>query len=197
MTTINNLTNGIFQVNSSNKVSIDYLDDGGWYKGELAIFSLQGMENLEIGSQEFLQEAANRALSNSELGYVVIQDESDRAYFNDLNNELSWKGQFNGGVCNGEQTFQMQSGDRFAMMLVSNGTVVDIAANPSAEDVLFSFDTFGLESDNCEIETFSVDFTERILISDIFSDLTLVQFNSIFNQNLARQNLMYEILLRI
>ncbi len=196
MTTINNLTNGIFQVNSSNKVSIDYLDDGGWYKGELAIFSLQGMENLEIGSQEFLQEAANRALSNSELGYVVIQDESDRAYFNDLNNELSWKGQFNGGVCNGEQTFQMQSGDRFAMMLVSNGTVVDIAANPSAEDVLFSFDTFGLESDNCEIETFSVDFTGRILISDIFSDLTLVQFNSIFNQNLARQNLMCEILLR-
>ena len=101
-------------------------------------------ENLEIGSQEFLQEAANRALSNSELGYIVIQDESDRARFSDLDNELSWESQFNGGIYNGEETFQMQSGDRFAMMLVSNGTVIDLATNPSAEEVLFSFDTLEL-----------------------------------------------------
>ena len=148
MNTINNLTSGIFQVNSSGKVNIDYLYDGGWYKGELAIFSLQGMENLEIGSQEFIQEAANRALSNSQSGYVVIQDESDRARFSDLDNELSWESQFNGGIYNGEETFQMQSGDLFAMMLVSNGTVIDLATNPSAEEVLFSFDT--LELDNGE-----------------------------------------------
>ena len=141
MTIINNFTNGIFQVNSSGEISIDYLYDGGWYQGELAIFSLQGMEHLETGSQEFITEAANRALSNSELGYVVIEDSAERARFNNLNNELSWEGQFNGGTYNGEQTFQMREGDRFAMMLVTNGTVIDLAANPSTEEVLFSFET--------------------------------------------------------
>ena len=146
MTTINNITNGIFQVNSSGEISINYLYDGGWYRGDLAIFSLQGMEHLETGSQEFLQEAANRALSNSELGYVVLEDQTDRARFSDLNNELSWEVPFNGGTYKGKQTFQMQAGDRFAMMLVSNGTVTDFATNPITEDVLFSFDTRQLDN---------------------------------------------------
>ncbi len=144
MTTINDLNTGIFQVNSGGEVGINYLYDGGWYKGELAIFSLQGMENLETNSPEFLQEAANRALSNSELGYVVIQDQTDRARFSDLNNELTWEGEYNGGVYNGVQTFQMESGDRFAMMLVKNGTVSDWATNPNTDEVLFSYDTVEL-----------------------------------------------------
>ena len=146
MNTINSFNNGIFQVNSSGKVNIDFLYDGGWYRGELAIFSLQGMEHLETGSQEFITEAANRALSNSELGYVVIEDQTERARFSDLNNELSWEGQFNGGIYNGEPSFLMQEGDRFAMMLVTNGTVIDLAANPSTEEVLFSFDTLQLDN---------------------------------------------------
>ena len=146
MTTINNLSNGIFQVNSSGEVNINYLYDGGGYQGELAIFSLQGMENLEIGSAEFLAEAANRALSNSELGYVAIKDSTDSAQFSDLNHELSWEGQFNDGVYNGKQSFLMQSGDRFAMMLVTNGTVTDLAASPNTEEVLFSFDTRQLDN---------------------------------------------------
>lgn len=146
MTTTNNLANGIFQVNSSGEVNINYLYDGGWYKGELAIFNLQGMEHLETNSQEFLTEAANRALSNSELGYVVIKDQTDRARFSDLDGELSWENQYNGGVYNGTQTFQMQSGDRFAMMLVKNGTVADWAVNPSTEEALFSFNTRQLDS---------------------------------------------------
>ncbi len=146
MATINDFTNGIFQVDSSGKVNIDYLYDGGDYQGELAIFSLQGMEHLEIGSEEFMTEAANRALSNSELGYVTITDSTESARFNNLNNELSWEGQFDRGTYNGKQTFQMQEGDRFAMMLVSNGTVTDVATNPNIDEVLFSFDT--LELDN-------------------------------------------------
>lgn len=148
MNTINNLERGIFQVNSSGEVNINYLYDGGWYKGELAIFSLQGMEHLEIGSVEFLQEAANRASSNSELGYVVIKDKTDRARFSDLNHELKWEGQYNGGVYNGIQTFQMESGDRFAMMLVKNRSVTDWERNLNADDVLFSFDTIELTNGN-------------------------------------------------
>ena len=146
MTTINYFNNGIFQVNSSGEVNINFLYDGGWYRGELAIFSLQGMEHLETGSEEFITEAANRALSNSELGYVVIKDSTERARFSNLNNELSWEGQFNGGIYNGEQSFLMQEGDRFAMMFVTNGTVVDLAANPSTEEFLFSFATRQLDN---------------------------------------------------
>lgn len=142
MATINNFTNGIFQVNSSGKINIDYLYDGGWYQGELAVFNIQGMENLEVGSQQFIQEAANRALSNSSSGYVVIKDQNDRARFNDLNKELTWEGQYNSGLYKGKQTFQMQSNSKFAMMLVSNGTVANLAANPSSQNALFSFDTF-------------------------------------------------------
>ena len=144
--TIDNYNEGIFTVNSDGKVTVDYLYDGGWYKGELAIFSLQGMEGLEVGSQAFLQEAANRALSNSELGYVVVKDQTDRARFSDLNDEISWEGQYNGGIYNGVQTFQMQSGDRFAMMLIENSAVADWAANPTTEEALFSFNTLQLDS---------------------------------------------------
>lgn len=146
MVTINNLNSGIFQVNSSGKISIDYLYDGGWYKGELAIFSLQGMEHLETNSSQFLQEAANRALSNSSLGHVVVKDQTERARFSDLNRELTWENDYNGGVYEGIQNFQMQSGDRFAMMLVTNGTVANIAANTSSKKVLFSFDTIQLNN---------------------------------------------------
>jgi hypothetical protein len=61
-------------VGSSGQVSIDYLFDGGLYQGELAIFSLEGMEQFETDLNEFIAEAARRALSNSELGHVVISD---------------------------------------------------------------------------------------------------------------------------
>nr|MDJ0572353.1 hypothetical protein [Pleurocapsa sp. MO_192.B19] len=138
--------NGIFQVNSSGKVNIDFLDDDGRDTGELAIFSLQEMEQLEIGSQEFLQEAINRALSNSKLGYVLTQEYLDIP----------------------RQSFLMQEGDRFAIMLIRHGTILDIAANPKVENVLFSFDTFRDEPDHYEVETHSCDFNEQILISNIF-----------------------------
>lgn len=142
MTTINDLTNGIFQTTSSSgKIDIDFLYDGGWYKGELAVFSLQGMEDLDVDSLEFKQEAANRALSNSELGYVVVQDQTERARYSDLDNELDWEGQYNGGLYNGEKSFVMNEGDSFAMMLVTNGTVSDVAADPDGEEALFSFAT--------------------------------------------------------
>jgi hypothetical protein len=55
-------------VGESGEVTIDYLFDGGGYEGELAIFSLEGMELLEPGSEAFIQTAADRALSNSETG---------------------------------------------------------------------------------------------------------------------------------
>ena len=141
MNTINDLTNGIFQINSSGMVSIDYLYDGGGYKGELAIFSLRGMENLEVGSSEFLQEATQRALSNSDFGYIVIQDERDRARFSDSKNELNWEGNYNGGLYEGSRSFSMLANDTFAIMFVNRGTI----AEANGENTLFSFGSINPE----------------------------------------------------
>jgi hypothetical protein len=141
MTTISNFNNGIFTVGSTGTVSVDFLYDGGLNKGELAIFSLQGMEGMEVGSTAFILEAARRALSNSQNGYVVVRDESDRARFSDLKGELSWEKDFNGGVYKGPQQFQMAAGGTFAMMLISDTTVASIAQSSTinTDRVQFSF----------------------------------------------------------
>jgi hypothetical protein len=72
---------GVFTVGSSGQVSIDYLFDGGLYQGELAIFSLEGMEQYQTDLNEFIAEAARRALSNSDFGHVVISDATEGARF--------------------------------------------------------------------------------------------------------------------
>jgi len=131
---------GYFTMGDSGEVTIDYLFDGGKYQGELAIFSLEGMEGLEPGSEAFIQEAANRALSDSELGHVVISDKTDGARFSGELGERDW----NSGDYQGAQTFEMRAGDRFGVMLVPNGQVEAVADNPGlggAKTPLFSLAT--------------------------------------------------------
>ena len=60
---------GTFLVeNADGQVKFDYQFDGGYYEGELGIFSLSGMEALTRGSPEFIAEAARRVLTNSTEG---------------------------------------------------------------------------------------------------------------------------------
>src|SRR5919202_1412993 len=72
---------GVFTVGATGKVSFDFLLDGGVYQGELAIFSLEGMDEFELGSEAFIQEASRRALSDSDAGHVVISDLTEGARF--------------------------------------------------------------------------------------------------------------------
>ncbi|MGL6139806.1 MAG: DUF4114 domain-containing protein, partial [Planktothrix sp.] len=124
---------GVFTVGENGEVGIDYLFDGGKYKGQLAIFSLEGMEQFEPGSSEFIQEAASRALSNSELGHIVIYDATEGAKFSgELSNEVDW----NQGEYQGVKTFNMQAGDQFAIMLVPNGKVAQVFQNPDVQGAL-------------------------------------------------------------
>ena len=115
---------GIFDTGESGMVRIDFLHDGGWYQGELAIFSLAGMEIFQAGSTEFIQEASRRALSDSNLGYVVTKDRTDAAKFSD---KVAWEADFNAGTYKGAQTFNMAPRGHFAFMLVQNNTVAAIA----------------------------------------------------------------------
>ncbi|MCL1466090.1 S8 family serine peptidase, partial [Argonema galeatum] len=131
---------GAFTVDSNGKVSVDYLYDGGYYQGDLAIFSLKGMEHLQPGSEAFIQEAAHRALSNSELGHVVIFDALEGARFDGKLGEQSW----NAGTYQGAKTVSMTPGDEFAVMLVPHGKVQEVFDNPKiggAKSPLFSIST--------------------------------------------------------
>jgi surface antigen/LysM repeat protein len=119
---------GVFVVGESGQVGIDFLYDGGGYKGELAIFSLDGMEDLE--GEAFIQEAANRALSNSTDGYIIINDASEGAKFE---GSTRWEGNFNSGDYQGVKTFEMRAGDTFGVMLVPRGTVQQVFDNPDIE----------------------------------------------------------------
>ncbi len=126
-------TSGVFTVGSTGQVGIDYLFDGGGYQGELAIFSLDGLDALGLGTSEFIQEAVRRALSNSDLGHVVISDQTDGARFGGAS---SWEDDFNAGDYLGVRTFSMRPGSRFGVVLAPNGTIQQIFQTPNAEDEL-------------------------------------------------------------
>ena len=123
----NPFTSGTFTVNSTGKVGMDFLFDGGMYQSQLAIFSLKGMEKFVPGSKEFIKEATTRALSKSVQGHVVISDLTEGARFSGKLGEEN----FNSGEYLGVQTFDMTPGDEFGVMVVPNGTVQEIFDNPA------------------------------------------------------------------
>jgi hypothetical protein len=114
---------GIFRVDAAGKLTIDFLADSGSYHSQMAIFSLRGMENLAVGSTDFVKEAINRALSSSNLGYVVINDDGEGARFS---GELGESNK-NDGKYSGIKTFNFNPGDRVAMMIVPQGTIRGIS----------------------------------------------------------------------
>jgi len=131
---------GYFVVGETGEVGVDYLFDGGGYKGELGIFSLGGMEEYDPDTEEFIAEAARRSHSNSELGHIIISDRTEGARFS---GELGEADQ-NSGEYLGVKTFNMNSGDRFGMMLVPKGRVEQVVDNPGiggAARPLFSLST--------------------------------------------------------
>ncbi|MBD2121870.1 S8 family serine peptidase [Trichocoleus sp. FACHB-262] len=119
---------GVFTVGESGQVGVDFLFDGGKYQGELAIFSLDGMDQFEPGSTEFIQEAARRALSSSELGHIIISDRAEGARFSAELGEQNW----NSGDYLGVKSFSMHPDDEFAVMLMPNGSVQHLLTNPTA-----------------------------------------------------------------
>ncbi|MDB9313560.1 DUF4114 domain-containing protein, partial [Spirulina sp. CS-785/01] len=132
---------GVFTVGETGEVGIDFLFDGGKFKGEVAIFSLEGMDQFEPASEEFVQEAAIRAASDSELGHIVISDQTEGAKFaGSLGESKDW----NSGEYQGVKTVSMRPGDKFGVMLVPDGTVEQVVENPAVSGTkapLFSLGT--------------------------------------------------------
>lgn len=131
-------TEGVFRVDQSGEVIIDFLYDGGLYQGEVGIFSLEGMNSEDIGSEAFIIEAINRAQSNTTQGHIVLKDVEEGAKFDAL---LDWEKDFNKGEYQGKETFQMNPGELFGLVLVPNGTLEEgLTADESilSQDPLFS-----------------------------------------------------------
>ncbi len=125
----NLIDNGIFTVDATGKFTIDFLFDAGSYQSELAIFNLAGMES-NPGDDQYIKEAARRALTNSEQGYVVINDGSEGAKFT---GELAESNK-NAGNYAGVKTFMMNPGDNFALMLVPQGNIRELLNNQVVDD---------------------------------------------------------------
>jgi len=124
---------GVFKVDDTGIVKIDWLYDGGKYQGEFGIFNIAGMDNLPPGSPEFIAEAVKRVLSNSDQGYVVFSDLSEGARFSGLlGGEIR---DWNAGPYKGVKSFAMNPGDQFATVLVPNSTFAALAQNPATEDL--------------------------------------------------------------
>ncbi|MEO1393281.1 MAG: DUF4114 domain-containing protein [Cyanobacteria bacterium J06634_5] len=121
---------GTFTANNTGEVLIDYTFDGGSYKGELAVFSLEDMGGLETDA--FVQEAARRALSGGTNGQIVVSDKTQGAQFS---GELGER-DFNEGETASTQVVKFAPNTKFAFMFVVNGTILD-AAN-GQEEALFS-----------------------------------------------------------
>jgi len=126
--TVGTFKSGVFTVGSTGQVGVNYLFDGGGYNGQMAIFSLSGMGNLQPGSSAFIKEAARRALSNTVLGHVVIDKAAQGAR---TSTTLSWETNYNHGTYLGNQTFSMTPGDKFGIMLVPAGTVWQVYNDPT------------------------------------------------------------------
>lgn len=120
---------GVFTVGETNQVTIDFLVDSGQYQGELGIFSLEGIDDLEPNSVAFRQEAANRALSNSTQGHVVISDSTDGAKVSTQLGEAN----LNAGNYKNSLNFTMNPGELFGLILVPNGQIQEVADNPAIE----------------------------------------------------------------
>jgi len=117
----NSLIPGTFLVeNADGQVKFDYQFDGGYYEGELGIFSLSGMSALAPGSPEFIAEAARRVLTNSTEGHIVIRDSIEGSKFTGA---MPGEGSWGSGEYQGIKTFNMTPGDTFAVMVVPSGTV--------------------------------------------------------------------------
>ena len=136
---------GIFTVGETGEVNIDFLADGSKYEGELAIFSIEGLPkfNRHGNPSAFIQEAARRATSNSELGHVVISDRTEGARFDEVLGKHEKKN-WNKGEYSGIKSFSMLPGDTFGLMLVSHGKIENLIDYPNqtgSKSPLFSLTT--------------------------------------------------------
>jgi membrane-associated phospholipid phosphatase len=114
---------GVFTVGNGGLLSIDVLADNGAYQGQLGVFSLTGMENFRLGSADFMEEAARRAIEGNGEGYLLFNDATEDARFNSQLGERD----YNGASYSGVKTVSFEAGEKVALILVPNGSLENVA----------------------------------------------------------------------
>jgi Domain of unknown function (DUF4114)/Alpha-L-fucosidase len=127
-------SDGIFFVGSTGEIVVDFLADSGLYHSQVALFSLTGMESMTKGSNEFINTALTRALSNSNQGRLIIDDFTEGAKITASLGETN----FNDGAYQGSKKFSFNPGDRLGMLMVSNATLAEALQDLSKNRPLFS-----------------------------------------------------------
>lgn len=133
-------TPGLFTVGSDGTIRIDYNYDRGKFESEVAIVSTAGLENFLPTDGDFSQfnaEVSRRALSDSELGHIVIADATEGARFS----STKWGPNRNSGTYLGVKSFQMNPGDNYMVVMVPNRTfqeTLDKSATDRSQQLLFS-----------------------------------------------------------
>ena len=116
---------GIYTVDKSGKVTIDFLADAGDYRNQMGIFSLTGMENLTPGSEAFIKEAARRALSGTD-GYVSVSQTIETGKF-------QLEAGRDSGKYTGRNVYNFKVGDKVALIMVPNGTIQELFDQPTLD----------------------------------------------------------------
>ena len=169
---------GVFKVGDTGEIIVDYLFDGGFFQGEVGIFSLEDINLEDFDSEAFIEQAVNRAQSNSNQGHVVIKDAEEGAQFSA---NLDWEGDFNRGEHPGRQTFLMNPGDTFGLILVPDGTLDEaLTADESitSKDPLFSISKANV---NGQAQVTGVMTTEEEAIISFEDTFTNLQSNNDYN----------------
>ncbi|MDJ1173314.1 XDD3 family exosortase-dependent surface protein, partial [Roseofilum capinflatum] len=148
--TLEELKTGEFIVGETGEVTVDFLFDGGGYKGEVAIFSLEGLEDLDPNSEEFRTEVLQRITDDSDLGQIIISDRTEGAKFTGELGEVDR----NSGDYSGAKTVQMQPGEKFAVVLAPKGKIEWAVDNPD-RPLMFSLDSQQLADTTGEGQTFA------------------------------------------
>jgi membrane-associated phospholipid phosphatase len=114
---------GVFTVGNGGLLSIDVLADNGYYQGQIGVFSLNGMEDLKIGSADFRQEAARRVVESDGQGYLLFDDATEGTRFSSQLGESDC----NDGAYTGAKTVSFEAGEKVALILVPNGSLERVA----------------------------------------------------------------------
>ena len=112
-----NRNKGSFRTDASGRVEIDFLFDGSDRAGELAVFSLKGMDKLS--PEKFARTAIRRALRGNAKGQVVIDDITEGAQFSGSLGERD----FNRGAAASTKVLSLAANSRFAFLMVPDGTI--------------------------------------------------------------------------
>jgi len=167
---------GIFEVGDTGEVMVDYLFDGGFFQGEVGIFSLENLNPEDFGSEAFTQEVIDRVQSNSPRGYTVVTDAEEGARFSA---ELEWESDFNRGEHAGKQTLLMNPEDTFGLVLVSNGTFDELSNNSSTSEELFF--SISEANTNGQAQVTGILTTEENAIISFEDTLTSLNSNDDYN----------------